>query len=50
MSTLLAFTHGGYIAAGWLGAVALVGGYAAVTLRRGRKLSARVPESERRWS
>jgi hypothetical protein len=49
-ATLLALTHPGYIAAGWLGAVGLIGGYALVTLRRGRKLSQRVPEGERRWS
>jgi hypothetical protein len=49
-ATVLAMTDGGYLAAGWLGALVLVGGYALVTLRRGRKLSRRVPEGDRRWS
>ena len=49
-TTILAMSDGGYLAAGWLGALVLVGGYAVVTLRRGRKLSRRVPEGERRWS
>jgi len=49
-AVLLALSHGGYLAAGWIGAFVLVGGYAVVTLRRGRKLSRRVPEGDRRWS
>jgi hypothetical protein len=50
MSTLLAMSDGGYLAAGWVSAFVLVGGYALVTLRRGRRLSRRVPEGDRRWS
>lgn len=41
---------GGYVAAGWSLAVALIGGYALVVLLRGRKLSRRVPPEARRWS
>lgn len=47
---MIAMTHIGYIAAGWLGAAALFGGYAASVLVRGRRLSQRVPPEERRWS
>jgi hypothetical protein len=47
---LVAMSDGGYLAAGWVGAIVLVGGYALVTLRRGRRLSRRVPEGDRRWS
>jgi len=46
----MAMTHGGYVAAVWLGAAALLGGYAVTILRRGRKLSRQVPTEERRWS
>jgi hypothetical protein len=48
--SILAMTDGGYVGAAWAGAFALVGGYALVVLRRGRKLSRRVPPEERRWS
>ncbi|MDD9370627.1 MAG: hypothetical protein PV358_10990 [Acidimicrobiales bacterium] len=47
---MMAMTHGGYVAAVWLGAAALFGGYAVTILRRGRKLSRQVPTEERRWS
>jgi hypothetical protein len=47
---MIAMTHAGYIAAGWIGAAALIGGYAVTVLRRGRKLSRQVPTEERRWS
>jgi hypothetical protein len=47
---LLAMTDAGFVVAGWVGAFALVGGYALWTLCRGRKLSRRVPEGDRRWS
>ena len=49
-ASIVAMTDGGYVAAGWVGAIALVGGYALVTLRRGRRISRRVPEGDRRWS
>ena len=49
-AVLIAMTDGGFVAAGWMGAFGLVGAYALVTLRRGRKLSKRVPEGDRRWS
>lgn len=41
---------GGYVAAGWLLAVGVVGSYALTVLWRGRKLSRRVPPEARRWS
>jgi hypothetical protein len=47
---MMAMTHAGYVAAGWLGAGALLAGYAASVIRRGRKLSRQVPPEERRWS
>lgn len=43
-------THAGFVAAGWLGTAAVLGGYALSVLRRGRKLSRQVPAGERRWS
>jgi hypothetical protein len=46
----LAMTDAGYVGAAWGGAFAIVGGYVLLTLRRGRKLSRRVPPGERRWS
>ena len=50
MSTVLAMTHAGYVAAGWFATAALLGGYAAATIRKGRRLSRVVPPEERRWS
>ena len=47
---MIAMTHAGYIAAGWLATAALIGGYALTVVRRGRKLSRQVPPEERRWS
>jgi hypothetical protein len=47
---MMAMTHAGYIAVGWGGAAALIGGYAVWVLRRGRSLSRQVPPEERRWS
>jgi hypothetical protein len=48
--TILAMTDGGYVGAAWGGALVLIGRYVLVVLRRGRKLSRRVPPGERRWS
>ncbi|MFP5321363.1 MAG: hypothetical protein ACLGIC_05895 [Acidimicrobiia bacterium] len=48
--TVLAFTHAGYVAAGWIATLAVLGGYAAATIRKGRRLSQVVPPEERRWS
>ncbi|MCY3786721.1 MAG: hypothetical protein OXG47_08375 [bacterium] len=42
-------THAGYIAAGWSISAALLAGYAAMILLRGRRLSGRVPPRRRRW-
>jgi hypothetical protein len=47
---VVAMTDGGYIAAGWLSALGLVGAYTAWVIVRGRRLSRRVPPEERRWS
>jgi heme exporter protein CcmD len=50
VTTTVAMTHAGYVAAGWLATAALLGGYALSVVRRGRKLSRHVPREERRWS
>jgi hypothetical protein len=47
---MIAMTHAGYVAAGWLATFGLVGGYALAVIRRGRRLSRQVPPGERRWS
>jgi hypothetical protein len=49
-ASLIAMTHAGYVAAGWLTAVGVIGGYAVLVVRRGRKLSRVVPPEARRWS
>ena len=49
-STVLAMTHAGYVAAGWIATVGLLGGYAAAPIRKGRRLSQVVPPEERRWT
>lgn len=43
-------THVGYVAAGWIIPLAVLGAYAAWILRRARRLAERVPPDERRWS
>lgn len=45
-----AMTHAGYVAAGWIATIGLLGGYAAAVIRKGRRLSRVVPPEERRWS
>lgn len=40
----------GYVLAGWIATFGALGGYAAVVIRRGRRLSKVVPPEERRWS
>jgi hypothetical protein len=50
VATLIAMSDGGYLAAGWGATIGLIGVYALVTLRRGRRLSRRVPEGDRRWT
>jgi hypothetical protein len=47
---MIAMTHAGYVAAAWIGAFGLIGGYALAVVRRGHKLSRQVPPGERRWS
>jgi hypothetical protein len=47
---VIAMTHAGYVAAGWLVTFGLIGGYAIAVVRRGRSLSRHVPPEERRWS
>lgn len=49
-STVLAMTHAGYVAAGWIATIGLLGGYAAATIRKGRRRSPVVPPEERRWT
>ncbi len=50
MNLLLAMTHVGYVAAGWIITFVVLGGYGALLVRRGRTLSDVVPPEERRWS
>ena len=40
----------GYVIAGWLSVAAALGGYAAYTIARGRRLSRQVPPERRRWT
>jgi hypothetical protein len=49
-ATVLAMTHAGYVAAGWIVTLGALGGYGLATIRRGRRLSEVVPSEERRWS
>lgn len=49
-NAVLAYTHVGYVIAGWSVTVATFGAYALWTVRRGRDLSRSVPPEERRWS
>jgi hypothetical protein len=46
---MLAMSTGGYIALAWIVTFVAIGAYSAWVLRRGRDLSQRVPEEERRW-
>lgn len=46
---VLALSTGGYIALAWVVTFVAVGCYSAWVLRRGRELSRRVPEEDRRW-
>jgi heme exporter protein D len=47
---MLAFSHAGYVAAGWAISLVALGGYALHTVRRGKALARRVPPEERRWT
>lgn len=47
---VLAYTHIGYVLAGWAVTVGVFAGFAFWTVRRGRNLSQVVPPEERRWS
>jgi hypothetical protein len=47
---VIAFTHAGYVAAGWIAGLGALGAYALRIVLRGRKLSAQVPPEDRRWS
>jgi hypothetical protein len=47
---MLGFDYAGYVATGWTFAVVLVGAYAFSVVRRGRRLSRRVPPGDRRWT
>jgi hypothetical protein len=50
MSAVLAMTHAGYVAGGWIATLSVLGGYAVATIRRGRRLARQVPPESRRWS
>ena len=50
MSAVIAMTHAGYVAAGWIASLGVLGIYAFRTLRRGRALARVVPPEEQRWS
>jgi hypothetical protein len=43
-------THVGYVAAGWIASLGVLGLYAVRTILRGRALARMVPPEERRWS
>lgn len=47
---MLAFSHAGYVGAGYGISFAVLAVYALVTVRRGRALAKRVPPEERRWT
>jgi heme exporter protein D len=47
---MLAFSHAGYVAAGWGISLAVLGAYALRTVRRGRALAKRVAPEDRRWT
>lgn len=47
---LVAMTDAGYVAAGWLLTVGVLGLYGLAVLRRGRQLSRQVRPEDRRWS
>ncbi len=49
-AAIVAMTDAGYVGAAWGSAFALVGFFAWASVRRGRKLSQRVPPEDRRWS
>ena len=50
MTGVVAMTHAGYVAAGWIATLGVLGGYGLAVIRRGRRLSEVVPPEERRWS
>ena len=50
VASALAMTHAGYVAAGWVIPLVVLGAYAVRTVRRGRSLANRVPPEDRRWS
>jgi uncharacterized protein (TIGR03382 family) len=47
---IVAMTHAGYVATGWIATLAVLGAYALAVIRRERRLSSQVPPEERRWS
>jgi len=48
--TMFAMTSAGYVAAGWIATFGVLGAYAVLTIRKGRRLSRVVPPEERRWT
>jgi heme exporter protein CcmD len=47
---MLAFTHAGYVGAGYGICFVVLAGYALRTVRRGRAVARQVPPEERRWT
>lgn len=47
---LVAYTDLGTIVLGWGATAAVVGAYALLLVRRGKRLSRAVPPEDRRWS
>jgi heme exporter protein D len=43
-------THAGYVLGGWGITLLVLAAYSVRLVRRGRRLAARVPPSERRWT
>ncbi len=42
---MLAMTHAGYVAAGWIATFGLIGGYAVAVIRRGRSVGTADPRT-----
>jgi heme exporter protein D len=47
---MVAFSHPGYVFAGWGISLVVLAGYALRTILRGKRLARQVPPEERRWT
>ena len=47
---MVAFTHSGYVGAGWGIALVILAGYSLRTVLRGRAIARQLPPEERRWT